>query len=93
MLVNAAAGSAKNIVPNRLMHRSNWADGRAETPAPLPLPASHSRLYGPHSIRNLGASLDELIVNTIHDPRGVVSTSRLHACASGVVVGGSHSDR
>ena len=37
--------------------------------------------------------LDELIVNTIHDPRGVASTRRLHACASGVVVGGSHSDR
>jgi hypothetical protein len=43
--------------------------------------------------RNLGASPDELIVNTIHDPRGVGSTSRLHACAFGVVVGGSHSDR
>jgi hypothetical protein len=60
---------------------------------PLPLPASRSRLYGPHSGRDLGASLDELIVNTTHDPRGVVSTSRLHGCAPGVVVGGSHSDR
>jgi predicted ATPase len=39
--------------------------------------------------RNLGASLDEAIVNTIHDPRGVVSTSRLHACR----ICGSHSDR
>jgi len=59
------------------------AVARAETHAPLPLPAFHYRLYGPHSSRNLGASLDELIVSTIHDPRGVVSTSRLHACASG----------
>ena len=54
---------------------------------------SHSRLYGSHCSPNLGASLDDLVVNTIHDPRGVVSTSTLHACASGVVGGGSHSDR
>jgi hypothetical protein len=41
----------------------------------------------------LAINLDELIVNTIHDLRGVVSTNRLHVCASRVVVGGSHSHR